>query len=487
LVAACYGYESRKIENIKTSTKIALAFLVLLKIVLGVAFVNYNSIDLDEPFTIFHAQKSVSELWQLFAEENNPPLHFYLLHFWIKLFGISALAVRSLSLIFGVFTVLVLFDIGRKLRNETLGLLVALIFVGSSYQHYFSLEARTYALLILLFATAFQLLISFKMKPVWWKSLLFTVNLGLLIYAHYIALLVVPILVATFFFWATKGSFYQRFKSVVLIIAPTLLLIAPLLRVLLQRIEHVQSSGTWLAAPKWNELYGVFIKYLNGFLPALCLVLLALLFLFLNRKINKETLKTYLQNKWMLVLFPTISIYFVAYFISIFTPHVLFFDRYLIFLSLGFYIVFAGLVLALPAHLKYAGLLVVLIFLIGFKPTKGNNRASDELARYAMSFDGSYFISPPYYDLTFLYHFNQDYFKQKKSGNELNEINVFPVYNLDELDLNKLKYPIVFIDAASEFVYGDSKMKTVLDSTFVLQEERNFLGDYVVYVYGNRF
>jgi uncharacterized membrane protein len=325
--------------------------------------VNHNSIDLDEPFSIFHAQKSLTELWQLFAEENNPPLHFYLLHFWTKLFGISALAVRSLSLIFSLLTILALFDIGKMLKSEALGLLIVLLFIGATYPHYFALEARTYSLFTLLFATALQLMISFKLKPTRRKLVLYAVNLGLLIYAHYIGLLVIPILVLTFMIWSAQGSVVHRLKFVFAVSITTLFLVAPLLNAMRQRIGHVQTSGTWLSTPKWNELYGVFIKYHNGFLSAFLFVLLFLIHVFLNRKSLRTQLKQWILSKWMLVVFPVLSIYVLAYMISILTPHKLFYDRYLVFLSIGFYVIFAALVINSQFKLKFVAFLPVLVFL----------------------------------------------------------------------------------------------------------------------------
>lgn len=459
--------------------------MVLLKILLGLIFVHHNSIDLDEPFSIFHAQKPLSELWLLFAQENNPPLHFYLLHFWIKLFGISALAVRSLSMIFSLMTLLVLYHIGKKLKSETLGLLITLIYISSTYQHYFALEARTYALFSFLFATALYLMISFKEKPNSWKVLLFVLLIALLIYSHYIAILVVPILVLTFVIWSAHGVLVKRLKYGVLIIIATLVLIIPLLSAMRQRIGHVQNSGTWLAAPKWNELYGIFIKYYNGFLPATLVVLLFLLHLLLHRKSIKSNLKKWLSSKWMLIVFPTISIYIGAYLISILTSQTLFFDRYLVFLTVGFYIIFATLVLSSQSTLKFVAFLPVLIFFIGFKPNKSNNRASGTIANYAKSFNSSYVITPTHYDLTFIYHFNKEIFKKQKHGNQLNQHNIFPIYDVTELNLDQLKDTIVLIDADAAFLFGESKVKTQLDTHFKNHEllEKTFEGKYTVYVY----
>jgi uncharacterized membrane protein len=46
------------------------------------------------------------------------PLYFFALHFWIKLFGDSEVAMRTLSLIFGIATVPMVYLVARKLTSK---------------------------------------------------------------------------------------------------------------------------------------------------------------------------------------------------------------------------------------------------------------------------------------------------------------------------------------------------------------------------------
>ena len=144
------------------NNSLVLAGLIIIQLVVCLPFITSFPIALDEPFSIFWAQQDLSEMSTLFKTENNPPLHFVLLHFWIKLFGISAFAVRSLSLVFSLISVAILFKLALKFLSKEISIFVVLLFITSSFNHFHALEARTYSLVVLLFMLIlYDLFISF--------------------------------------------------------------------------------------------------------------------------------------------------------------------------------------------------------------------------------------------------------------------------------------------------------------------------------------
>src|SRR5690348_14317470 len=82
--------------------------------------------------------------------EYTPPLYYALAWVWAHLFGCSAFALRSLSAVFGTATVFAVYWAGRALGTRRVALLGALITAVSPIMVWYSQEARSYALMVLL-------------------------------------------------------------------------------------------------------------------------------------------------------------------------------------------------------------------------------------------------------------------------------------------------------------------------------------------------
>lgn len=78
----------------------------------------------------------------------HPPLYFIVLRGWIDLFGTGAATVRSLSAIFSLAAILILFDLCRFLHGPKIALFAAAIFALAAGQLDFAQEARSYPMLI---------------------------------------------------------------------------------------------------------------------------------------------------------------------------------------------------------------------------------------------------------------------------------------------------------------------------------------------------
>ena len=74
----------------------------------------------------------------------HPPLYYLLLKVWGSLLGWSEIAVRSLSVLFGLVTVWLIYKIGENLVNEKVGLISALLLSTAPLHIYYSQEARMY-------------------------------------------------------------------------------------------------------------------------------------------------------------------------------------------------------------------------------------------------------------------------------------------------------------------------------------------------------
>jgi uncharacterized membrane protein len=98
----------------------------------------------DEVFSIFVAQRPLSFIVTSVGFE--PPVYYTLLHFWIKLFGTSEIAARSLSLLgFALATAVVIVWSEKLFREKWLQIAVPIMFFLNPMLLYYAFEVRTYA------------------------------------------------------------------------------------------------------------------------------------------------------------------------------------------------------------------------------------------------------------------------------------------------------------------------------------------------------
>lgn len=251
----------------------------------------------------------------------------------------------------------------------------------------------------------------------------------------------------------------------------------------MKRLAHVQEAGTWVERPHWSLLYGMVNKFMNGPLVLLSFVIIMLVFIALKKIELPNIKKIKWDNPIVIVAVMTIGIYLFAFIISLLTNSSIFIDRYMYFLSLGWFTLLGYVsIFIFDKNLKII-ILPLLIFIIGFNPFRTHNRESDQLVAYAKSFNGSYIITPPHYDLTFLFHGEKELFQDLKEGVALFQHEIYPIHGLHEVDMQHVKRPIILIDAGSEFLYGERKLLEDLKQQFSLIENRAFKGGYEVFVF----
>ncbi len=140
----------------------------------------------DEAFSYFMAKKNLWDIMVYSARDFSPPLYHLVLHFWIKAFGSSEIAVRSLSFFFYWATVYAvshyLNDIFKmKLKKA---LLYTLLVAANPLLIYYAFEARMYTMLAFFSVLSFYFL--YRKNS---KLYLLTAILGL--YTHYFMVLVI--------------------------------------------------------------------------------------------------------------------------------------------------------------------------------------------------------------------------------------------------------------------------------------------------------
>jgi mannosyltransferase len=145
---------------------VALGAIVLLAAALRFATLGTQSIWFDEAATWDVVRGSFGAMLDRLPDgESNPPLFYVLEWGWIRVFGDGEAGLRSLSALAGLLTVPVAYGIGRRVGGTRAGLAAAALVAVNPLLVWFSQEARSYALAVLLSALALLLFLHAREDP----------------------------------------------------------------------------------------------------------------------------------------------------------------------------------------------------------------------------------------------------------------------------------------------------------------------------------
>jgi hypothetical protein len=103
----------------------------------------------DEAWAATLAVKPYLQIIGIVSKDTSPPLYYLLLHTWMKFFGTSEVAIRSLSFLFFSGTVLNVFFIGKHFWDKKTGFLAAILTLLNPFLFNYAFEGRMYSLLVL--------------------------------------------------------------------------------------------------------------------------------------------------------------------------------------------------------------------------------------------------------------------------------------------------------------------------------------------------
>jgi mannosyltransferase len=106
---------------------------------------------LDEVATVNLLHRGFGDMISAVASgESTPPAYYVVAWAWAKLFGTGEVGLRSLSALFGTATIPIAFLLGRELVGRRTALIAAALCAFNPLLVWYSQEARSYALMILL-------------------------------------------------------------------------------------------------------------------------------------------------------------------------------------------------------------------------------------------------------------------------------------------------------------------------------------------------
>ncbi|MGZ4236572.1 MAG: glycosyltransferase family 39 protein [Solirubrobacteraceae bacterium] len=123
--------------------------------------------------------------------ESTPPLYYVLVWLWSRVFGTGEVGLRTFSALCGTMTIPVMWAVGRRLASERIGLVAALVTAVNPLLFWYSQEARTYALLVLLSALSLLAFLRALEQPSVGRLLAWGTVCALTVLAHYFGAFVV--------------------------------------------------------------------------------------------------------------------------------------------------------------------------------------------------------------------------------------------------------------------------------------------------------
>jgi mannosyltransferase len=444
---------------------------VLIGLVAGGAFLRLfliggKSIWLDEAFSIVISQRSLFDVLSMVVRtDTHPPLYYLLLKIWL-LFGSSEAQARSLSAVFSIAAIPMMYLVARSLFNDRrAGLLGAAILAFSPFQIWYAQEARMYAMLtFFVLASAYFFLRALQHgAPIYWAGYVVTTSLAL--YTDNGAIWYVASI--SIFFLLAHRRYSNRLSGWLVSNLAVGLAYLPWLPFFIHQTQQVTESF-WLPPPSFQSVLSAFLDFQSYNFPLIEISLLYLTTIFVWAFIVPR--KSWQQQLATLWLFLPLL---VSLLLSLRQP--IFLSRNLIAASLGYYLLVTAILLKFNSNRLLLALLLPLLAMnlvsIGRDAWVIQKEDWRDAAQYVANVargkpGGLVVFLPGYTELPFQYYFkdyHQFVYTQGYPGDELLlHSNPKEVQDLDQLFEGHPYVWLVMRNAAS--VDPDSKVKGWLDS-----------------------
>lgn len=154
---------------------IVLVFCFLIRLV-GIN----QSLWLDEAISVNKAKMPIETIVPTFSiYDFHPPVHYWFLNIWIKIFGDQVWVMRLSSILFSLITIWLVYKIGCEIKNKKAGLWAAALVGANPLLIYYSQELRMYAMVTMWLVGSIYFLVKINKKPNWKNILGFNILTGL--------------------------------------------------------------------------------------------------------------------------------------------------------------------------------------------------------------------------------------------------------------------------------------------------------------------
>ena len=459
--------------------------------------IGETSLWYDECFSIDLGNDSCEEIihYSLY-NDTNPPFYILLIHFWIKVFGDSEVALRSVSAISGSLACSIFFLLALKFFNWQTAVFSILLYFSSNDLYYYSQEGRTYGLILFLCIISNFTFLNLIKKPNWTIAVLLGLINICIFYSHTLACInIIGQILLVFILCFNKGLPSSAIKNTTVFFTYKIgfikwYLVSWFVFILLflpwaGRTLNIINSGVkgfWLQKPTFKEYKQVLYDFYNSenlFYIYLAAILVLIILLLLIKKCREDSFN------YKLLLIPIILgpfLFHINFAFANLAP--IFLKRYILFSLPFFFLLFAYLLSSVNINFKLK--LFTMLILVSYSACKMQvPREPYWDYKNGVALLKNH-ISPTTYIATdnsalFSYYFDRKgAFKayQQERENILAKSNVFQTHDISWPDtISTLKYKEIFYTSSFED-YTDPEHITTskLNSRFNLVKEFELAG-----------
>ncbi|HIA91627.1 TPA: hypothetical protein EYO12_00740 [Candidatus Saccharibacteria bacterium] len=247
------------------SRLLVVAALMLVFACLGVLLIGRGSIWFDESFTYMLAEYDLGELLQRAQYDVHPPAYYLLLKAWMSLFGSTIVAMRSLSLVFGILCIPLLYVVVSRLKKPQLALASSLLLAINPFWLRYSVEARMYTLAAFMALAATYTLLRHRQSKKALSLVVYTIlgGIGLLIHYYFAFVLAAHALWLLYESYlqnqSVKGLLQSFERRYIAAWVGILGIFAVWLPAAVRQFQEVQ-GGFWIQPVDHRSLYSTFTK-----------------------------------------------------------------------------------------------------------------------------------------------------------------------------------------------------------------------------------
>ncbi len=473
-----------------------------------------QSIRLDESQSIWFSTKPLFNVLQIAAEDVHMPLYYVLLHIWLQIFGVNIPVARTLSLIFFMATLPVLFLLAKESANYKTAVLSIVFFALSPFVVWYSSETRMYTLFI--FITILSSLYFLRFIKTMGKGsripLFLTTLVGM--YTHYFYWFVIASQsLYVFYIYIVDvvkrrnigRTFQESIKASLDLVLNYLLQLTAAIFFVMPWLFFFLSQGAGsnmqpqIAQPTSYTIFETFVNFLFGFQsPSVLSFFISLwpLFTILIFLLFTAHKKMELGNTSYFVFLTTIPIA-LAVLISFIKP--VYLPRYFIFITPALFYLIAKGVVNLTGRTYSVSVVIIVLMMFGFMtfqnvsantPAKENYVYAAEYLEEKAEPQDIIVITPPFTIYPLEYYYRG--FARLTTIPEWDRYSIGPIPEFTISDLSKKleDFQITYKEMYVVFSYDqgyERDIREYLDNNYHLVEEKDFSYDLKIRVYRLRY